>query len=228
MNQAYDPTQPGPMRTPFPIPRVDELVGKFPNLQIEHLIGHGGMGAVYQARQVKLDRTVALKILSPRLGSDPAFAERFAREARTLAKLAHPNIVMVFEHGQTENMNYLIMEFVDGINLRDAIVEGKLTPQEALTIVPQICDALQYAHDEGVIHRDIKPENILIDKKGRVKIADFGLAKLLSPSVDEFTLTGTQQIMGTRNYMCPSKLKHLISSTIVLIFIRSVLFFMNC
>lgn len=207
MRQSGDPTISGPGHTPFPIPHVEELVGKFPNLQIEHYIGHGGMGAVYQARQVALDRPVALKILSPRLGSDPTFTERFAREARTLAKLAHPNIVMVFEHGQTENMNYLVMEFVDGINLRDAISEGKLSPQEALAIIPQICDALQYAHDEGVIHRDIKPENILVDKKGRVKIADFGLAKLLVPSGNEFTLTGTQQVMGTRNYMAPEQIE---------------------
>ena len=165
------------------------------------------MGAVYQARQVGLDRPVALKILSPRLGSDPTFTERFTREARTLAKLSHPNIVTVFEYGQTDQMNYLVMEFVDGINLREAIQEGRLTAEEALAIVPQVCDALQYAHDEGVIHRDIKPENILVDKKGRVKIADFGLAKLLEPSHEDYTLTGTQQVLGTRNYMAPEQIE---------------------
>ncbi len=203
-----DPTLPYSAHAPFPVPRVEELVGKFPNLEIQHFIGQGGMGTVYQARQIGLDRPVALKILSPRLGDDPSFTERFTREARTLARLNHPNIVMVFEYGQAEGMNYLVMEFVDGVNLRDAISEGKLSPAEALTIVPQICDALQYAHDEGVIHRDIKPENILIDKRGRVKIADFGLAKLLEPSLEEFTLTGTQQVLGTRNYMAPEQIEH--------------------
>jgi len=191
----------------YQIPDVDQLIGKFPNLEIQHLIGYGGMGAVYQARQISLDRNVALKILSPRLSQDQAFAQRFMREAKTLARLAHPNIVMVFEFGQTAQMHYLLMEYVDGINLRDAIVEGKLTASEALAIVPQICDALQYAHDEGVVHRDIKPENILIDKKGRVKIADFGLAKLLQPNADDYPLTGTQQVLGTLNYMAPEQIE---------------------
>ena len=188
-------------------PRPEELVAKFPNLEIQHLVGHGGMGAVYQARQKNLDRIVALKILSPKLGNDPAFAERFMREARTLAKLAHPNIITVFDFGEADHTYYLIMEFVDGVNLRDAISEGHLTTDEALSVIPQICDALQYAHDEGVVHRDIKPENILLDKRGRVKIADFGLAKLLDPTAHDFTLTGTQQVLGTRNYMAPEQIE---------------------
>lgn len=188
-------------------PRAEELVGQFPNLEILHLLGQGGMGAVYLARQTKLDRVVALKVLSPRLGNDPTFAERFIREAKTLAKLSHPNIVTVFDYGQTDNLNYLLMEYVDGVNLRDAIQSGKLTPKEALAIVPQICDALQYAHDAGVIHRDIKPENILLDQQGHVKIADFGLAKLLDSNQNDFTLTGTNQILGTRNYMAPEQIE---------------------
>src|SRR5712692_9194174 len=132
------------------------------------------MGAVYKARQPGLDRLVALKILPPDAGRDPAFAERFTREARALAKLNHPNIVGVYDFGQTDGQYYLIMEFVDGLNLRQVLRAGELKPQEALRIVPQICEALQFAHDEGIVHRDIKPENILLDKKGRVKIADFG------------------------------------------------------
>ncbi len=191
----------------YPAPTADELVGKFPNLEIEHLIGHGGMGAVYQARQTNLDRVVALKILSPKLSNDPSFTERFMREARTLAKLSHPNIVMVFDFGQADDMHYLVMEFVDGINLRDAIQTERLNPERALEIVPQICDALQYAHDRNVIHRDIKPENILIDRKGNVKIADFGLAKLLDPSPQDFTLTGTRQVLGTVTYMAPEQIE---------------------
>ena len=189
------------------VPPVEKLVAEFPDLEILHLIGHGGMGAVYQARQVNLDRIVALKILSPRLSRDPAFAERFLREARTLAKLSHPNIVTVFDFGQAGEFYYLTMEFVDGVNLRDTISANLLEPAEALAIVPQVCDALQYAHDNGVVHRDIKPENILIGKSGGIKIADFGLAKLLVANPEQFTLTGTRQVLGTRNYMAPEQIE---------------------
>ena len=189
-------------------PHADELVGRFPNLEILHLVGHGGMGAVYLARQTTLDRMVALKVLSPRLGADPQFTERFTREAKTLAKLSHPNIVTVFDYGIADDINYLVMEYVDGINLRDAIRAGNLTAEESLGIIPQICDALQYAHNQGVIHRDIKPENILLDGQGRVKIADFGLAKLLEPEHNAFALTGTEQVLGTRNYMAPEQIEH--------------------
>ena len=177
------------------IPAIEKLVAAFPGLEIQHLVGHGGMGAVYQARQLNLDRIVALKILSPRLSRDPAFAERFLREARTLAKLSHANIVTVFDFGQTDEFYYLTMEFVDGVNLRDTVSANLLDPGEALAIVPQICDALQYAHDNGVVHRDIKPENILISKSGSVKIADFGLAKILEPTSEQFSLTGTRQVL---------------------------------
>ncbi len=188
-------------------PAVERLVAEFPNLEIQHLIGHGGMGAVYQARQINLDRIIALKILSPRLGSDPAFAERFLREARALAKLSHPHIVTVFDFGQAGEFYYLTMEFVDGVNLRDTISANLLSPEQALAIIPQVCEALQYAHDNGVIHRDIKPENILITKNGKIKIADFGLAKLLRPDADQFTLTGTRQVLGTMNYMAPEQIE---------------------
>lgn len=203
VTQAVASGSPGRFRAPD----VDQLVGKFPDLEIQHLIGYGGMGAVYQARQTTLDRPVALKILAPSLSRDEAFAQRFMREARTLARLSHPNIVMVFDFGKASNFHYLLMEYVDGINLRDAILEKTLHASEALAIVPQICDALQYAHDEGVVHRDIKPENILIDRKGRVKIADFGLAKLLQADATEMRLTGTQQVLGTLNYMAPEQIE---------------------
>lgn len=189
------------------VPPIEQLVAQFPDLEIKHLIGHGGMGAVYQALQINLDRMVALKILSPSLSYDPAFAERFLREARTLAKLAHPNIVTIFDFGQAGEFYYLTMELVDGVNLRDTIAAETLNPAEALAIVPQVCDALQYAHDHGVVHRDIKPENIIISKKGNVKIADFGLAKILEPNAEQYTLTATRQIMGTRNYMAPEQIE---------------------
>lgn len=189
------------------IPQVERVDAAFPDLEICHLIGHGGMGVVYQARQVNLNRLVALKILSPRLGQDPAFAERFLREAQTMAKLSHPNIVTVFDFGKTDGLYYLTMEFVDGVNLRDTISANKISAADALAIVPQVCEALQYAHDNGVVHRDIKPENILIDKNGSIKIADFGLAKLLDPAPNHVSLTATQQVLGTRNYMAPEQLE---------------------
>src|SRR5215471_15074317 len=136
----------------------------FPQLEILELRGQGGMGAVYKARQVILDRLVALKVLPPESGRDPAFAERFRREARALARLNHPHIVAVYDFGETDGFYYFLMEFVDGVNLRQLLHGGHLQPGEALRIVPQLCEALQYAHDEGVVHRDIKPENILVDR----------------------------------------------------------------
>jgi serine/threonine protein kinase len=183
-----------------------ELASHFPHLEILELLGKGGMGAVYKARQPHLDRFVALKVLPPESARDPAFAERFAREARALARLNHPNIVGVHDFGDSSGLYWLLMEYVDGVNLRQAMRAGQLTPEEALRIVPQLCDALQFAHDEGVVHRDIKPENILLDKRGRVKVADFGLAKLLGQSAADTGLTGTQQVLGTLHYMAPEQL----------------------
>jgi predicted Ser/Thr protein kinase len=187
-------------------PPVAEIARLFPQLEVLELLGVGGMGAVYKARQPGLDRLVALKILPPGIG-DAAFADRFAREARALAKLNHPHIVTVFDSGVADGLYYFIMEYVDGVNLRQAIHGGKMEPREALGIVGQVCDALQFAHEEGIVHRDIKPENILLDKRGRVKIADFGLAKLLDDPTLDHSLTGTHQVMGTPKYMAPEQLE---------------------
>src|SRR3954454_1398637 len=159
-------------------PTIEQVAAAFPHLEVLALIGHGGMGAVFKVRQPKLDRLAALKLLPHSLATDPAFASRFEREARLLARLNHPNIVAVYDHGQAGEFFYLLMEFVDGVNLRQAMRASRFTSDQALGIVPKICEALQYAHDEGVLHRDIKPENILLDGKGRVKLADFGIAKL--------------------------------------------------
>ena len=188
----------------------------FPHLEIMELLGQGGMGAVYKARQTKLDRLVALKIIRPESAEDPAFAERFNREARTLARLNHPGIVGVHDFGEIEinagslpsggTLFFFIMEYVDGLNLRQLMESQELVSDQTLTIIPQICEGLQFAHDEGVVHRDIKPENILIDSRGNVKIADFGLAKLAEQSADNFTLTGTHQVMGTPRYMAPEQM----------------------
>jgi len=196
-----------PHQGSFTAPSLTDLAQRFPQLEIIDLLGQGGMGAVYKARQTKLDRTVALKILPPEAGTDSAFADRFTREARSLAKLSHPNIVAVHDFGEAGGLFYLLMEYVDGLNLRQLMQAGRIEPQQALAIIGQICDALQYAHDEGIVHRDIKPENILLDQRGRVKIADFGLAKLLDRTAVDYTLTGTQQVMGTPHYMAPEQME---------------------
>jgi serine/threonine protein kinase len=211
-------------------PTQEELAAAFPQLDILGLIGQGGMGFVFKARQARLDRFVALKILPASLAADPAFAERFTREGRMLARLNHPNIVAIHDFGVANGFFYLVMEFVDGVNLRQAMKVGRCTPAQALAIVPDICAALQFAHNEGILHRDIKPENILLDSKGRVKIADFGIAKLVgadrpahTPSLShpmgeggapapgeaqQPNLTETGKALGTPNYMAPEQIEH--------------------
>ena len=197
-----------PIHGRFVAPSPVALAKDFPQLEIVELLGQGGMGMVYKARQPALDRMVALKILPPEISDDPAFAERFVREARMLAKLNHPNIITIYDFGQVNGRCYFVMEYVDGVNLRQSIQAGKLSAQEALGIISQICTALQFAHDEGIVHRDIKPENVLLDKKGRAKIADFGLAKLLGRTRTRSNLTGSQVVMGTPHYMAPEQAEH--------------------
>jgi len=186
---------------------VAELAPLFPQLEIVELLGRGGMGAVYKARQPALDRVVALKVLPVTPGADPAFAERFQREARALASLNHPHIVNVYDFGQTPTLSWFLMEYVDGVNLRQLERTSRLSPREALAIVPQVCEALQFAHDRGIVHRDIKPENILVDKQGRVKIADFGLAKLLRAEPGGIALTESRHTVGTPQYMAPEQVE---------------------
>ena len=189
-------------------PSPEEIGRHFPTLELLELLGQGGMGIVYKARHRNLDRLVALKVLPPEVAREPGFADRFTREARTLARLQHPHIVGVHDFGETDGLFYLLMEYVDGPNLREVIRAGKLTPPEALAIVPQICDALQYAHEQGVVHRDIKPENVLMDAQGKVRIADFGLAKLLHRTPVDLRITRTGQVMGTLHYMAPEQYKN--------------------
>ncbi|MDF1813425.1 MAG: protein kinase [Verrucomicrobiales bacterium] len=209
--EAAAPPESGtiPMSGPgFVPPSLEKIAGAFPQLEIIELVGCGGMGAVYKARQPNLDRYVALKILPPSLAESPAFTERFSREGRLLAKLSHPNIVGVYDFGESGGFYFLMMEFVDGVNLRQAMRAGRFTPEQAIEIVPEVCEALQFAHDEGVLHRDIKPENILLDAKGRVKIADFGIAKLVGEgAAADVALTGTM-MPGTPQYMAPEQIEH--------------------
>ncbi|MBI5364747.1 MAG: serine/threonine protein kinase [Planctomycetes bacterium] len=186
-----------------PAPAIEELAPHFAQLSIEALIARGGMGAVYKATQRNLERVVALKVLDPAIASRPGFAERFAREAKALAQLAHPGIVTVHEYGQAGPWFYFVMEFVDGASLRQMIRAKSIAPREALSIVVQVCDALQFAHDHGVVHRDVKPENVLVTRRGQVKVLDFGLAKVFGRG--DALLTRTSQVMGTPHYMAPEQ-----------------------
>jgi len=194
-----------------PLP-PEQIAPHFPQLEILECLGRGGMGVVYKARQKTLDRMVALKILAPERVRDPQFAGRFEREAQALARLDHPHIVTVHDFGQAGGFYYLLMEFVDGVNLRQLLRAGKLTPEEALAIVPPLCEALQFAHDRGIIHRDIKPENLLLDKNGQIKIADFGIAKMVGEPAGVASESGasaadsfTHQAAGTPGYMAPEQ-----------------------
>lgn len=200
----------------FNPPSLPELTARFPQLEILELLGRGGMGAVYKARQKQLDRIVALKILPQTMADEPKFAARFMKEARALAKLNHPNIVVLYEFGQADGLFFFLMEYVDGTNLRQRLAEKPLPFSDAVSLVPQICDALHYAHRQGIIHRDIKPENILVDIQGRVKVADFGVAKLIGTDDERLAKTGSEptttlrtetgKVMGTPRYMAPEQL----------------------
>ena len=200
----------------FVPPAPEALDPLFSQLEVLELLGHGGMGAVYKARQIKLDRLVALKIILPETAGQTSFQERFQREARLLARLNHPGIVGIHDFGEVEHSQnlsetggvwfYFVMEYVAGTNLRGQM-EKQFSATQKTSMIRQVCEALEYAHDEGVIHRDIKPENILIDSRGRVKIADFGLAKFAARESGEHSLTGTHQVMGTPRYMAPEQLQ---------------------
>ncbi len=189
-------------------PTASQIAEFFPQLEIYDLLGFGGMGMVYKARQLNLDRLVALKILAPELSSQPAFAERFSREAKALARLHHSNIVSVYDFGRAGPYYYFLMEYVDGVDLHTLIQRKELKPDDAMRIVVEICQALEFAHEEGIIHRDIKPANILLDKKGRVKMADFGLAKLVGAEGQRLpAITVATGMMGTPQYMAPEQIE---------------------
>lgn len=191
------------------MPTPADLAKYFPQLEIQGIIGHGGMGAIYRARQTSLERDVAIKLIAQDISQDPMFCERFEREAKSLAKLSHPNIVTVYDFGQTANsMAYLIMEFVDGINMREAIASMSFETSEVLDYISKMCQALQYAHDKGIIHRDIKPENVLLGEDGSLKIVDFGIAKTANDPLNQRTnLTRTRQVLGTPHYVAPEQIE---------------------
>ena len=185
-------------------PEVEELARLLPQYQIDRILGRGGMAVVYQALQIELDRPVAIKLLPAEMAADQEFVDRFRREARLLAKLQHPGIVAVYDFGLTsEGHLYFVMELVDGTDLHKIIRGPGLNAGQALELICQICDALNYAHRQGVIHRDIKPSNILVSSVGDAKLADFGLAR---PLHDDFAgLTAVNAVMGTADYMAPEQ-----------------------
>ncbi len=200
------PKQPANMS--LALPSIEELNQRFPQLDVLQLVGRGGMGAIYRARQTSLDREVALKLIAREVAQEPAFVERFEREAKALAKLSHPNIVTVYDFGYTEDaMAYLIMEFIDGMTLRDAINARNISAGESIEVAIGICRALEYAHSRGVIHRDIKPENILLSEDGALKVVDFGIAKIVDDHFRPPTLTATRQVLGSLHYLAPEQIE---------------------
>ncbi len=205
MSDSEPSPDPGP--TGFTAPSVEELNARLPQFEFIEQIGLGGMGAVYKARQPKLNRFVAIKIL-PRVENDSfGFAERFEREAQSMAQLSHPHIVPVYDFGETDDGQlYFVMEYVEGADLHKLIHGGQLTPAHFFSWIPQICSALEYAHDRGIVHRDIKPANILINLEGQVRVADFGLAKLTTTDRKGGSLTHKNLSMGTPDYAAPEQI----------------------
>lgn len=171
--------------------------------QFDLMIGQGGMGAVYRGRQLNLGRAVAIKILHRDHGTDYAYAERFRREAQALAQMNHPNIVSVFDFGVVGEYLHYVMEYVEGVDLHQQLTFGVISPGRAVEILAKVCDALTFAHSMGIVHRDIKPANILLANDGRIKVADFGLAKRFDQKGT--MLTQTNMAMGTPDYAAPEQ-----------------------
>ncbi|GAA4716032.1 Stk1 family PASTA domain-containing Ser/Thr kinase [Brevibacillus fulvus] len=178
---------------------IQRLGGRY---QLEERIGGGGMAIVYRAKDLILNRPVAVKVLRPQYGYDEDFVNRFRREAQAVASLSHPNVVAVYDVGQDEDTHYMVMEYIEGSTLKDLINKyGALPVEEAVRIAVQVCDALDHAHQNKIIHRDIKPHNIMIGKNGRVKVTDFGIAR----AVTSATITHTNSVLGSVHYFSPEQ-----------------------
>lgn len=178
-----------------------QLGGRY---ELGRQIGDGGMAVVYEAMDRILDRRVAVKVLRPEYAHDDQFLRRFSREARAAAQLCHPNIVQVYDVGRDGNVDYIVMEYVDGRTLKDKIQEeAPLKPSVAVNLARQVLEALRHAHQHGVVHRDIKPQNILLTPTGEVKVTDFGIARAVGAS----TLADTEGVMGTAHYLSPEQAK---------------------
>ena len=187
---------------------IAEVAHLFPAYEMLAVLGRGGMGVVYQGRQVGLNRLVAIKLLPTEISANPDFAERFRQEAQAMARLNHPNIVSVYDFGRTEEGHlFFVMECVDGSNLSDVIREVGLNADQALSVAGQICAALGYAHGKGVVHRDVKPANVMIDRESNVKVADFGLARLMDNNGEAVDGVPGGLVFGTPDYMAPEQMR---------------------
>lgn len=183
---------------------MEDLTGRqFGPYHITAPLGAGGMAAVYKAYQPSVDRFVAIKVLPQHFAKDQQFVQRFEREAKVLAKLQHPNILPVYDYGQTDGYTYLVMSFVESGDLSELMQGKKLPLPEIGRIITQVGDALDYAHAQGVVHRDIKPSNILVDQRGNCLLTDFGLAKMVAGTSEKLTATGF--VVGTPAYMAPEQ-----------------------
>ena len=189
---------------------------QFGSYEIRSLLGKGGMGEVYRARDTKLKRDVAIKILPDEFSRDADRVSRFQREAELLASLNHPNIAAIYDLQETNGSRYLVLELVEGETLADRIARGPIPVEEALDIATHICEALEAAHEKGVIHRDLKPANVKITPESKVKVLDFGLAKGMepvgttpsasqSPTITSPAMTQAGIILGTAAYMSPNR-----------------------
>jgi serine/threonine protein kinase len=185
---------------------VDGLIGReIAGFRVEREIGRGGMGVVYLATQVFPERRVALKLLSSDLAADPAFRERFVRESNAAASTEHPNIVPVYGAGESDGQLYLAMRFIEGMDLRTLLEhEGTLSPERAALICAQVADALEAAHERGLVHRDVKPGNVLLDARERAYLSDFGLIRATRIDTE---ITKTGQFMGTVDYVAPEQIR---------------------
>jgi eukaryotic-like serine/threonine-protein kinase len=182
------------------VPLADSLAGQY---DIERELGRGGMGVVYLAHDVKLDREVAIKVLPPLLAGTAEVRERFLREARTAARLSHPNIVAIHRADEIDSRVFFVMGYIAGESLADRLRRtGPLEARDAVPIIRDVALALAYAHERGIVHRDIKPENILLEaSSGRAMVTDFGIARVAEAA----PLTMTGQVLGSVHYMSPEQ-----------------------
>lgn len=189
----------------YKAPSLEEIQALLPNLEILDYIGHGGMGTYYKARQPRLARLVAIKILLVDPGSDASLIEGFTREARAMAGLTHPHIIGIYDFSPIGSTLYIIMEHVEGETLEWLIESRGFGLQEVITILTQVCNALDYAHEQGVIHRDLRLGNTMLDNAGQVKVGDFGLARLIGEELFRHNLTEANEAMGTMDYVAPEQ-----------------------